>query len=382
LNYTRDGPDNARIRGKRRQPRSIGRSDSTLVMQDIKPHARNDADPLLISYLDAIVALTCQREAQGLTASLIDSLCRHVRAERFRLLSILTFDKNDEFDGNRMQDMVVRDWLDPLSAAVPIAHDADLLACARTRQRVGRTFPRSDVRRLILPIFGVNHVMAMLVIEGMCEVGGEEAVLARLLQIFGNQLYLLSRNELDGLTGLHNRQAFDERIKHLVLNAGRPDRRAHPAVIAPDNSLALLDIDHFKMVNDRYGHLYGDEVLVQFSRLMSRAFRQQDMMFRYGGEEFAVVLVGIAAAATVPVLESFRRMLEAHVFPQIGCKTVSIGVADISAGESVDTIINRADKALYHAKQNGRNQVCCYENLVAEGKLAPVNVPTGDIELF
>ena len=106
------------------------------------------------------------------------------------------------------------------------------------------------------------------------------------------------------------------------------------------------------------------------------------MMFRYGGEEFAVVLVGATPECAVPVLESFRRALEAHDFPQIGCKTVSIGVAGISPGESVDTIINRSDKALYHAKQNGRNQVCCYETLVAHGKIAPVTVATGDIELF
>ena len=235
---------------------------------------------------------------------------------------------------------------------------------------------------MILPIFDANHVTAMLVIEGMREVGSEDEVLARLLQIFSNQLYLLSRNELDGLTGLHNRQSFDERIKRLVLNAGHGDRRVEPSCAVQHNSLALFDIDHFKMVNDKFGHLYGDEVLVQFSRLMSRAFRHQDMMFRYGGEEFAVVLVGATPESAVPVLESFRRTLEAHDFPQIGCKTVSIGVACIAPGESVDTIINRADKALYYVKQHGRNQVSCYETLVAQGKLAPVTVATGDIELF
>lgn len=353
-----------------------------MIAQDIKPHTPNDADSLLISYLDAIVALTCQREARGLTASLLDSLCRYVRAERFRLLTISNFNKDTEFDESRMQDMVVRDWLDPLSAEVPITHDQDLLTCVRTKQRVSHVLSGTDARRLILPIFGVSHVTATLVIEGMQEVGNEEAVLARLLQIFSNQLFLLARNELDGLTGLHNRQAFDERIKHLVLSAGQRDRRTQPVAVESVNSLALLDIDHFKMVNDKYGHLYGDEVLVQFARLLSRAFRYQDMMFRYGGEEFAVVLVGMVAEATVPVLESFRQRLEAYEFPQIGCKTVSIGVAGISPGESVDTIINRADKALYHAKQHGRNQICCYETLVTEGKLAPLRVATGDIELF
>lgn len=350
--------------------------------QDIKPRPDNEADPLLISYLDAIVALTCQREALGLTTSLIDSLCQHVRAARFRLLTISNFNKIDDGDESDLPDVMVRDWLDPLSDPVPIRHDQDLLACARTRERISRKMLGMSGRRLILPIFGVNHVSAMLVIEGMREVGGEDEVLARLLHIFSNQLFLLSRNELDGLTGLHNRQAFDERIRHLVINAGHHDRRAQPYVAAQDNCLALFDIDHFKQVNDKYGHLYGDEVLVQFARLMSSVFRHQDMMFRYGGEEFAVVLVGMRPETCVPVLESFRQRLEAYEFPQIGCKTVSIGVAGIAPGEIVDTIINRADKALYYAKHNGRNQVCCYESLVAEGKLAPVTVATGDVELF
>lgn len=340
------------------------------------------ADPLLIGYLDAIVALTCQREAQGLSASLIDSLCQHVRAERFRLLAISRFNNDTDFDVNSFQDVAVRDCLDPLSAPIPIVNDADLLACVRTKARVSRALPGTGGHRLILPIFGASGITAMLAIEGTRELECEDEILTRLLQIFSNQLYLLSRNELDGLTGLHNRQSFDERIKHLVINAGRDERRMDPSVAVQHNSLALLDIDHFKTVNDEYGHLYGDEVLVQFSRLMSHSFRYQDMMFRYGGEEFALVLIGMTPEVAVPALESFRAAVEAYRFPQIGRKTVSIGVAGIAPGEIVDTIINRADKALYHAKQHGRNQVCCYETLVADGKIAPVTVATGDIVLF
>jgi len=350
---------------------------------DAKPRGQNGADPLLISYLDAIVALTCQREANGLTASLIDSLCLHVQAERFRLLAISNLGQDDGIDsGDLQEEMFVRDWLEPLSVPVPIGHDQDLLACARTKNRISRNLSAAAGRRLVLPIFSAGNITAMLVIEGMHEVGGEDEVLARLMQIFSNQLYLLSRNEMDALTGLHNRQAFDDRIKHLVLSAGQQDRRAPVSRAVSRNCLALLDIDHFKIVNDKYGHLYGDEVLVQFARLMSRAFRHQDIMFRYGGEEFAVVLVGMNSEAAMPVLESFRRTLENYEFSQIGCKTVSIGVADIAPGESVDTVINRADKALYYVKHHGRNQVRCYETLVKEGKLAPVQVATGDIELF
>lgn len=356
--------------------------ETALTVQHIKPQSEIDANSLLISYLDAIVALTCQRDAHGLTASLLDSLCQHVQAKHFRLLAISSFNRNAGFDKINVEEMLLRDWLDPLSTAIPIKHDEDLLACVRTKERVSRALPGTGGRRLILPMFDLSQLTAFLVIEGMRDIGSEDEVLARLLQIFSNQLYLLSRNELDGLTGLYNRQSFDERIKHLVLNAGRGERRARSSVAVQHNSLALFDIDHFKMVNDKFGHLYGDEVLVQFARLMIHAFRHQDLMFRYGGEEFAVVLVGMTSESAMPKLDSFRLALEAYNFPQIGYMTVSIGVTDISPGESVDTIINRADKALYYVKQNGRNQVSCYETLVAQGKLAAVRVATGDIELF
>src|SRR4030065_470641 len=124
------------------------------------------ADPLLIGYLDAIVALTCQREAQGLSASLIDSLCQHVRAERFRLLALSRFNNDTHFAARGFQDIGVRDCLDPLSAPIPIVNDADLLACVRSKARVSRVLPGAGGHRLVLAIFGARGVAAMLAIEG------------------------------------------------------------------------------------------------------------------------------------------------------------------------------------------------------------------------
>lgn len=336
--------------------------------------------PVVIRYLDAVVELTCQRDSRGLSTSLIDSLRQQVQAERFRLLAISNPHNDTEFNESNVLSAVVRDWLDPMSAAVLITEDKDLLDCVQTQKRVSRKRFSAGGRRLILPIFGVRNVTAILEIEGMQEIEGEDEVLARLLKIFSNQVYLLSRNELDGLTGLYNRQCFDARIQQLVLNAGNQDRRTNQKSL--QNCLVLFDIDHFKQVNDKFGHLYGDEVLVQLARLMISSFRHEDLLFRYGGEEFAAVLHDVIPETAAQVLEKFRKEVEAHQFPRIGSKTVSIGVVGISHGESVDTIINRADMAMYHAKNNGRNQVCCYETLVAEGKLAPVYVVTGDIELF
>jgi diguanylate cyclase (GGDEF)-like protein len=105
-------------------------------------------------------------------------------------------------------------------------------------------------------------------------------------------------------------------------------------------------------------------------------------LFRYGGEEFAVVLANADLAIAGAALERFRRTVEAFAFPQIGHKTVSIGFTALDAGQGVERAVMCADKALYYAKNHGRNQTHCYEALVAEGKLEPVTQTKGDVELF
>jgi diguanylate cyclase (GGDEF)-like protein len=142
-----------------------------------------------------------------------------------------------------------------------------------------------------------------------------------------------------------------------------------------------MDIDHFKQVNDEYGHLYGDEVLLLFSRLMTKSFRHYDLLFRYGGEEFVVVLNNTDLETALTILERFRITIENYNFPQIGRKTISIGVTEISDQTMLSNVIDRADKALYYAKKNGRNQVCCYEKLVGAGLISN-KTATEDIELF
>ena len=118
------------------------------------------------------------------------------------------------------------------------------------------------------------------------------------------------------------------------------------------------------------------------ARLMVQAFRHEDLLFRYGGEEFAVVLANADLEIAAVALERFRRKVEAYAFPQIGYKIVSIGFTALRAEQGVEQVVMCADKALYFAKQNGRNQTRCYETLVAEGKLEPVIQPQGEVELF
>jgi diguanylate cyclase (GGDEF)-like protein len=334
----------------------------------------------LTRYLDAIVELTRYRDPQDLAAALLKTLRANLPAQHLQLLALTNENRVTEFDESNLQNAVVFDPLGPEGdKRRPLGEDADLLQCVRTQSPVIREAAGS--RGAVLPIFGMHHVQGFLVVDGLSDGAVPLALLEKLLRVYGNQLFVLSRGEVDPLTGLHNRQSFPERIRRVASRA-RSVRRASDESEARQHCFALLDIDNFKQVNDRFGHLYGDEVLLLFARLMVKSFRHDDLLFRYGGEEFAVVLVNVSLENAVRLLERFRAGVEAYSFPQLEPKTVSIGVTSVYSDRDVDEIVMRADKALYHAKNFGRNQVGCYEKLIAEGKLEPLTMRQGDIELF
>ena len=156
----------------------------------------------------------------------------------------------------------------------------------------------------------------------------------------------------DGLTKLYNSRSF---YSQLELEVDRYNRYSHPL------SLLLLDIDHFKKYNDSFGHLEGDKVLVRFSQLIKTCLRTNDSAYRYGGEEFTVILPETGAEKAKTVAQRIRASLEAETFvPQSGENvtiTISIGVTEYFPKEELSSFIQRADKAMYQSKQNGRNLV-------------------------
>jgi diguanylate cyclase (GGDEF)-like protein len=121
-----------------------------------------------------------------------------------------------------------------------------------------------------------------------------------------------------------------------------------------------MDIDHFKRVNDRYGHLYGDEVLLLFARLMGNCFRYTDFLFRFGGEEFVALLTYADETGAHTALERFRTTVQAYDFPRVEHITVSIGYCGIDDDSLAPSLIDMADRALYHAKHHGRNRVVAF----------------------
>ncbi len=137
----------------------------------------------------------------------------------------------------------------------------------------------------------------------------------------------------------------------------------------------MVDVDHFKMVNDTFGHLYGDEVLILIANQLQASFRAQDRVFRFGGEEFVVLLRSTTLEHAHRIIDRFRSNVEAYQFPQVGRVTVSVGFVSISPYDSPVVTLGHADQALYYAKTHGRNQVCHYNELVERGLPAD-----GDLE--
>jgi two-component system cell cycle response regulator len=156
----------------------------------------------------------------------------------------------------------------------------------------------------------------------------------------------------DGLTRLYNSRSF---YSQLELEVDRFNRYQHPL------TLLLLDIDHFKDYNDKYGHLEGDKVLVRFSQIMRTCLRTNDSAYRYGGEEFTVILPETAGEEARTVAQRIRAALEAEPFsPQDGEEvtvTISIGLTEYHPKEELSTFIQRADQAMYRSKRSGRNKV-------------------------
>jgi diguanylate cyclase (GGDEF)-like protein len=202
--------------------------------------------------------------------------------------------------------------------------------------------------------------------------------ISEIITIYGDFIHVLNAGERDVLTGLLNRKTFDIRLDELlkesyiteysnILNKEKREERKAFKENTVSHWIGVLDIDFFKHINDGYGHMYGDEVLLLFSDLMRTVFRNNDLLFRFGGEEFVVFLLNIDQKGAECAFERFRQELEQYEFPQVGSISVSIGLTCMIEGVHTATLIDQADKALYYAKEHGRNQVCNYLRLREQG---------------
>ena len=261
----------------------------------------------------------------------------------------------------------------PAIAEIPVCHE-----CV-TLDRIVEAVAENGRLLTAFPLHSKLSVLGSIVVESDASLPVPQIELIHgILRILESHVALLDYGERDTLTGLLNRKTFEghfERIRERA--AGRGIVRTG---VAP-SWLALVDIDHFKLINDRHGHIFGDEVLLLVSQIMTHNFRGTDQIYRFGGEEFVIVLDCATEAGAHVALERLRASIEAHEFPQVGRVTISLGYTQINRDDACTNCMERADNALYFAKGHGRNSVQNFEALVASGGLI-AKAGTSSIELF
>jgi diguanylate cyclase (GGDEF)-like protein len=335
-------------------------------------------------FLDKLVNLTAIHDLEMMEYSLLKTLEEFINPLE---LLILKFDRNGQpcYRLHLRKEKYEIIWED-ISIPEEILAGIDIVS--RTKQAFSQSLGSTSVQTIwhILhlkaqEVFLVTTTNSKLDDLDMHMVNG-------LLGIYRNFYAVLSDSHLDQLTGLSNRKTFDDTINKIQML--RPlatdpvpiDRRDEPKQVDSIFWLGMSDLDSFKRVNDTWGHLYGDEVLLLTSQLMQGHFRENDYLFRFGGEEFVIIVCAPTEERALLAFERFRLAIEAYEFPQVGQVTISIGVTKLDKTIFTATLLDHADKALYFAKQNGRNQIRTYENLIESGDIVEPEIIPGEIKLF
>jgi diguanylate cyclase (GGDEF)-like protein len=206
----------------------------------------------------------------------------------------------------------------------------------------------------IFPVYDHEDVVqgACITIQDVTAIAEAKLLLDRTMD---QALDLEETSQRDGLTGLYNRKFFDEQITQEILSSRR---YGWPL------AMAMIDIDHFKSVNDRFGHGGGDAVLRSLSTQLRAMLRASDTLCRYGGEEFSLILPHINQDSATVLLERLRKAVEGMVVELPDGKqvtvTMSVGLATLQDGMTPGQLVSNADKALYASKHAGRNRVTSY----------------------
>lgn len=345
--------------------------------------------------LKIILEVTRQRDSESLQRSLLFGLADWLPAlllVLYRPIGDLPAQHMGEVLKIRKNEAEISDskamYSEVISGRVEMEMDPLVKKCINLSDLIIDSTP--SVAKLYLPIVIDKKISLILLIEAETSIIGDVDSIKNLIKIFENVLSVVNESEIDKLTGLYNRRIFETKISRMLLAQKTCERKYLPVNKKTDDRhitddsfswLVILDIDFFKRVNDGFGHVAGDEVLLRLSQIMQDNFRDADLLFRYGGEEFLVILEPIEYVKALAVLERFRKTVESFEFPLVGSVTISLGFAKINEGAFPATILDYADKALYYAKKHGRNCVFNYEKLVEQGKLVKPD-ESGTVDLF
>jgi len=337
------------------------------------------------SLLKHMVDMTGHRDHTMLDISVIAAVAELASATQARVLTIVNVRGQlyvrPRATIERGQPARMEENTDPSNVGEPVSKFPALARCLAMHESNADTVTAEGEHILWLPIWMGDKADTCLEIVNPTPYTSETIhIIGGIVSVYRNFQNLLDYSERDSLTGLLNRKTFDDQLAKMLqasaeleLPAVPPDGHERRVPHEKERQwLAVVDVDHFKAVNDKFGHLYGDEVLILIANLLQSSFRAQDRVFRFGGEEFVVLLRSSTLENAKKIIERFRMNVEQHVFPQVGQVTVSVGFVSISAYEAPVIILGRADQALYYAKSHGRNLACHYDELVSGGLLATV----------
>lgn len=348
-------------------------------------HSRNTP----AGVLQSVATITGQRDRDLLALTLVNTLSELISSKRIAMYRI--------FSGGQGEEAILMAEIgDPAGNSVQT--DGHIAISGRADFHSVFNSGKECVQPLgehtflsVYPIVAQHGVTGLLEMISDAHSDMDRHLILAFLKVYSNYLTILDESETDTLTGLLNRRTFDNNLEKIIAECSASDevqldgipphpvRRMEGARFP--HWLAVIDIDHFKRINDKFGHLYGDEVLILIARNMQRIFRQRDKLFRFGGEEFVVVLDRTSQENASRVLERFRSAIEDYNFPQVGKVTVSTGFVMLDRADVPSSIVGHADQALYYAKRHGRNQVCLYDELVVQGKLSGEHY-SDDMQLF
>ncbi|TAK79692.1 MAG: GGDEF domain-containing protein [Aquabacterium sp.] len=346
--------------------------------------------------IDLLATLTVHRDRERLDVSLAQALMGLVRPQGVGVWRLVGEGDGEGSDQRwlmcaRLQAGMAAPCSDPPwtdLSMLPTKESAPLrVACMGRQMQVAEPDPLGT--GLIVTAFPVpgdrEQPGVVEVVTSIALTPDELRAIHAVLRVFGNFQALLDYSQRDTLTGLLNRKTFDESFMKTARHSAGGAQAALFESRRPEQAarywIGVLDIDHFKSVNDRYGHLIGDEVLLLVARIMRSTFRFQDRLFRFGGEEFVVMMRCADEADAMRAFERFRQNMAEYPFPQVGSVTGSIGFTEVQSTDTPSAAFERADRAVYHAKQNGRNMVCSHAELVRTGALKD-DTKVGDVELF
>ncbi len=355
----------------------------------------------LVQLLDNLVEITHHLESKRIKSHYFASLKSYCEADRLWLYKIHYYNsgyeiqliareqgQKIEINENSLKTEKVPEFLKP--AFIDMIKNKQTITLKPDNDKISEPF-------ILYPALNSSdNVYIVLVLASPGHSPRRAHLIHSLHKIYCSYIELLDKSQRDKLTNLLNRETLHDEITNILINVAEQKARdllkdqeqqkydSRNYTENPQFWLGVLDIDYFKKINDTYGHLYGDEILIMVAQLLQKNLRDFDLVFRYGGEEFVILLYAANPKEAREAFNRIRLTIKKHRFAKIDTLTVSIGAVMIKDQTTSSTVISQADTALYYSKEHGRDQVNCYQDLLESGVIAaePSVIDEDNIDFF